>query len=415
VKLMTVHAAKGLEWEVVAVPGLVEKVFPSDKSRSPWTSGAQVLPFDCRGDRDDLPVLGGYQPKDFDTFKQACREDAAAEERRLAYVATTRARRRLWLTGYVWSATRKEPMSASPYLLEARALGEPTVTVTEWCDDCERSDVNPLLAEGVGDVPWPAPPDVGDLRRRRAAAERVESARGQLGLPASLPPSEQAVADEWRRDVALLLDEARRRRVRTIEVALPARLTTSQIVALSRDEDAFAAALARPMPVRPQRQARRGSRFHRWVEELYGAAPLLEPDDLPGAEDDELSDDELAALQRRFLAAGWGDRRPVKVEAPFEMVVGSRLIRGRIDAVYAEGDGGYDVIDYKTGAAPTGKEFESVSLQLSIYRLAWADLAGVDPEAVTAGFLYVRDGEVKRPSKLLSRDELVAMLDGPGR
>jgi DNA helicase-2/ATP-dependent DNA helicase PcrA len=102
----------------------------------------------------------------------------------------------------------------------------------------------------------------------------------------------------------------------------------------------------------------------------------------------------------------------VRVEAPFEMLVGSRLVRGRIDAVYPAGDGRYDVIDFKTGRVPTGTEFEIASLQLSIYRLAWADLAGVDPEAVTAGFLYVREGRVKRPERLLSREQLQEVMDG---
>jgi DNA helicase-2/ATP-dependent DNA helicase PcrA len=162
------------------------------------------------------------------------------------------------------------------------------------------------------------------------------------------------------------------------------------------------------MPVAPVAQARRGSRFHRWVEELYAAAPLLEPDDLPGAEDADISDAELAELQEKFLAAGWGERRPVAVEAPFEMVIGGRLVRGRIDAVYRDDDGGYDVIDYKTGSVP--RDFTSAALQLAIYRLAWADLAGVEPAEVRAGFLYVRTGEVKRPDHLLDRIELDGLL-----
>jgi DNA helicase-2/ATP-dependent DNA helicase PcrA len=181
-------------------------------------------------------------------------------------------------------------------------------------------------------------------------------------------------------------------------------------VALAHDPDAFAAALARPMPSAPVVQARRGSRFHRWVEELYGASPLLEPDDLPGAEDGDVTDAELAGLQERFLAEGWGERRPAAVETPFEMVVGGRLVRGRIDAVYRDGDGGYDVIDYKTGSVP--KDFSTASIQLAVYRLAWADLAGVDPDRVRAGFLYVRTGEVKRPTHLLDRAELDALLAG---
>ncbi len=413
VKLMTVHAAKGLEWDVVAVPGLVDKVFPSDRGRSSWTTGAHVLPFECRGDKDDLPVLAGYTTAEMKAFRDDCRSDADDEERRLAYVAMTRARHRLWLSAYVWSPSRRDAVAVSTFLDEVRRLGADVATVTTWCDDPEPAAANPLFADGIADVSWPALPDRAEQDRRRSAADLVEQARDQLGLARVLTGAAAQTAQQWQRDARLLVEEARRRRVRTIDVAVPGRLTTSQIVALAKDEDGFARALARPMPTQPQRQARRGSRFHQWVEQLYGASPLLEPDDLPGAEDDELSDDELAALQQRFLADGWGDRRPLKVEAPFEMVVGSRLIRGRIDAIYAGEDGGYDVIDYKTGAVPSGKDFEAASLQLSIYRLAWADLAGVDPQAVTAGFLYVRENLLKRPERLLSRDELRVMLDGP--
>jgi DNA helicase II / ATP-dependent DNA helicase PcrA len=146
------------------------------------------------------------------------------------------------------------------------------------------------------------------------------------------------------------------------------------------------------------------------VETLYGATPLLEPDDLPGAGDADVSDDELAALQAKFLADGWAERRPVAVEQPFELVVGGRLVRGRIDAVYPRDGGGYDVIDYKTGSVP--KDFAAASLQLSVYRLAWAELHDVDPADVDAGFLYVRTGVLKRPDKLLTRDELAHLFTG---
>ena len=96
-------------------------------------------------------------------------------------------------------------------------------------------------------------------------------------------------------------------------------------------------------------------------------------------------------------------------------MIGGRLVRGRIDAVYAAeggapGDDGFDVIDYKTGAVPA--DFAAASLQLSVYRLAWADLRGVDPERVSAGFLYVRTGMLKRPDRLLSRDDLAALFSG---
>jgi DNA helicase-2/ATP-dependent DNA helicase PcrA len=91
-------------------------------------------------------------------------------------------------------------------------------------------------------------------------------------------------------------------------------------------------------------------------------------------------------------------------------VLDGRLVRGRIDAVYDRPQGGFDVIDYKTGSVP--RDFAAASMQLSVYRLAWADLAGVDPAEVDAGFLYVRTGTLKRPDRLLSREELAALVGG---
>jgi DNA helicase II / ATP-dependent DNA helicase PcrA len=171
------------------------------------------------------------------------------------------------------------------------------------------------------------------------------------------------------------------------------------------------------MPMPPAPAARQGTSFHSWIEQRFGGGrALLGPDDLPGASDESMAmpGDDLRALQDAFLATSWAAREPFKVEVAFELVINDVLVRGRIDAVYRRPDGGFDVIDYKTGRRPSGESALNAAIQLACYREAWSDIAGVAVEEVTAGFLYVREGEagLVRPP-LLSRKELGELLAIP--
>src|SRR5262249_8086511 len=92
VNLLTIHKARGLGWPVVFVPGLATQprasLFP-DVSRQPNpVTRAEALPFELRGDRALLPVFTGK----IRDFRDELRARAMEEERRLAYVALTRAR-----------------------------------------------------------------------------------------------------------------------------------------------------------------------------------------------------------------------------------------------------------------------------------------------------------------------------------
>ena len=217
---------------------------------------------------------------------------------------------------------------------------------------------------------------------------------------------------EWQREVDQLLDELAASSAAVRDVVLPRTLSASQVVALADDPEGFARSLARPMPRRPSQAARKGTAFHAWVEHLFEAKPLFDTDDLAGAADDLWSDDvegpALAELQASFSAGPYGDVAPFAVEAPFELVVAGRLLRGRIDAVYRT-DSGYDVVDYKTGLKPSNPR--AVALQLAIYRLAWAGICGVPVDQVGAAFLYVRTGQLVRP-ELASAQEIAALLSG---
>jgi DNA helicase II / ATP-dependent DNA helicase PcrA len=196
-------------------------------------------------------------------------------------------------------------------------------------------------------------------------------------------------------------------------VPLPSSLSATSLARLRDDPDRLAADLARPMPRRPSPSARFGTRFHAWVEARFGQQELMDPDELPGRGDADIDDDDdLRELIGLFEKGEFADRTPVAVEPPFALVLAGQVVRGRIDAVYAlpadgSDHGGYLVVDWKTNRQQTADP-----LQLAIYRVAWAELAGVPVEQVRAAFYYVRTGELVEPPASVGRTELERLVAG---
>ncbi len=457
-KLATVHAAKGLQWAAVFVPGLSGgshgHVFPAKpKLTTRWSENPRLLPFGLRGDAADLPVLGGLDAGSLASFTSACADRELAEERRLAYVAATRAAFWLGCTGYWWGdgVSRLGP---SVFLEEVRAACEAGAgTVAAWAGAPAEDAENPALAEPVT-ASWPAAPsgsrheavrEAGDLVAEAMAAAAGPGGAGPGGAgpggagpggagpggagpggagpggagpdEAGLSPEERAQVGAWGRDADLLLAErAQRRGDEAVTVGLPRRLPVSSLVTVARDPAALARQVRRPMPQPPAPSAHRGTEFHRWLEQRFGPQRLIDPGDLLGAADsgDEPDDWALAELRERFKAGEWADRWPFEVEVPFETLIGDRLVRGRIDAVFADApDGRFDVVDWKTGRVPdSADEKQAVAVQLAAYRLAWAALAGVPVADVRAAFYYVRDDVTVRPADLLDKAGLAGLIEG---
>ena len=398
VKVLTVHRAKGLEWEVVFLPGLAGTVFPADRVTGNWLRTAAALPYPLRGDANALPQLAHVDHKEIAGFADSLREQQRLAEDRLAYVAVTRARQLLLASSHTWAETLSRPRPPSDYFTALCGAADAVLLPDEL------PQTNPLLSSDAR-ADWPTAGSGADFESRRRAADTVRSARRARESAGSYPTAEGldadavALADGWRRNAeALIAAAAEDARLR--DDVRPDYLSVTGLARLGRDPDGFLADTRRPMP-RPVSEAQRwGIGFHSWLEDRFrGAAPLLadEPDL-------ELAGSDFEKLRAGFEAGPYAQLVPLAVEFPFTLVLGGRLVRGRIDAVFPGPDGRPQVVDWKTGDARRADP-----VQLACYRLAWAELNGLAPDEVDAVFYDLASGAVLRPERLPDRDGLEAI------
>lgn len=118
----------------------------------------------------------------------------------------------------------------------------------------------------------------------------------------------------------------------------------------------------------------------------------------------------LESLKATFLASDWANRIPAYLEVPVETRIGPVVVRGRIDAVFRNSTGAWDLVDWKTGRRPPAGALKAKSIQLAAYRLAWSRLKGVPLDQVQAAFFYVGDNSVVRPHDLSTAAELEEIL-----
>ena len=409
VQVLTIHGSKGLEWDAVAVPRLVEGALPArpQEGSSGWL-GFGRLPYEFRGDAEELPQLAWRGNADqkgvvdaIDAYKEQVRSRNEDEERRLTYVALTRARHDLLVSGSWWAGGVK-PTEPSRYL---RDLVEAGIVDPEAVPDRTVHEEDPLGEDGATQT-WPHVPFGQRGARVLAAADRVRNAN-------------PGAAGRFAAEIDLLLAERQARRSARHAVAVPHRVPASGFKDYLAEPAAVAERLRRPMPERPYRATRLGTLFHRWVEQRAGSGGSLETLDLWDGERDldadevvdasadaAVTDDDarrLAAFQATFARSRWAGRTPIEVEREIHIPFLGHSVICKLDAVY-EIDGRAEVVDWKTGKAPSGADdLAARQLQLALYRVAYAEFTGRPLDEVDAVFYFVADDLEVRPTELLDR------------
>ncbi len=275
----------------------------------------------------------------------------------------------------------------------------------------------------------PYPGDRGPGRRAavESGAALVRVAEAALAasadqLPFDLRPPLPGRPGEWRADVDRLLAERERllaaRHGSTVE--LPAQLSVSQLVELDRDPASSPARIRRPVPRAPAPWARRGTRFHTWLEQRWNAQTLLDVDELPGAADETAEDRTSTSCARRSSAASGPTRTPAQVEVPFEMALGESGSAGRCCAggwTPCSGGRGRLVRRRLEDRTPTDR-CRRRGRGRAARRLPPGLGAPVRPPGrrdlhrVRAAFHYVRSDETVEPAHLLDADGLRALIAG---
>ncbi|MCP4308007.1 MAG: ATP-dependent helicase [bacterium] len=379
VVLLTIHRAKGLEWETVFLPALTEGVFPvkggamDDPIRLP-----RFVPYELRL---EAPVPIGLED---DERKQALRHVRDRQEWRAAYVGITRAKLRLYLTGAHWHGGATNPRPPSPVLVAtANTAG---LEINQRVEDPGERPISLSIVSSIG-APDPLFPD--------GWRQALRSTTANADWPRQLVTGDDVPYDAAVNQMQMILDD------------LPAPPTSPEsskgidtsvtgLVTMAGCPQRFYWSEVERLPRRNAAAMRRGVKVHRLIE-LHGRGemPLEElAEDLYDVTESDVPAQGGPDPYQVYLNSRFASLKPRYVEAPIDIHLSSGRVRGRIDAVYEPSPGVWEIVDFKSGR---NRSNPVAMVQLEAYAIAAADgaLATNLPETISATFAYLGSGHLE--------------------
>jgi ATP-dependent helicase/nuclease subunit A len=372
VRLLTIHAAKGLEYKVVIVADAGRDV------GGPRGPDEIVALSDGRfGFRMVHPTRGWREPVfGWEEVKDAAEEQEAEERLRLYYVAMTRAIDRLIVSGAIDPERAADRQTPIGWVLERLQAQDVIVSADEAPVELERGDARFVLTvaryepEAAISADEPAAVEVEDGEAQLALFDEIPIGRARLGI--ELPELAEIPAPP--------LHDVRR-------------LSYSALALFERCSYRFFAERVLGLPPRERASVEQaydgglaateiGDAVHRLLE----LVPLADPATPPRAEldttvrgwyplvtDDEL--DRIAGFVDAYCASPMAARlaalRDAAVERPFTFEHDGVLIRGRLDVHWQDGERAL-VVDYKSNALEGREPAEIVDAEYRLQRLVYA-------------------------------------------
>lgn len=385
VSLVTVHRAKGLEWEVVAVPGVTHENFPGRAQMHPDPDRqASIIPIEYR-----LDSLYADMPGDPKDRTEYLREKNMSQEWRVAYVAATRAKSLLMVSGAYWyghpetTVNPKEPsalfelVDAHPNTVSTgRDREPPRPELLRYDDDAASPD--PVFPNGWLDA----------LRESVVDSDAILRLAEKLDIEEATTASAQA----WTGRLFDLPDEL------TAEAeAEPLTVSVTGMVTYAGCPKQFYWSEIDRLPRKRNPAAVAGTEVHRRIE-------LLQKGNIPFEEVsreiyDTPDQDHRQGAYQNFLSSRFADEQAARVEAPFTLEINDALrVRGRIDALY-DAEGTWEIVDFKSGA-PSDDPARMVQLEAYTVACDEVDFGLTPSTSMSVTFAYLGGGVTEESTEV---------------
>ena len=339
VRIMTIHASKGLEFKHVFVVNLIDQRFPTNAKND-------AIPF----------------PEGLGLEEASEKEAHLEEERRLFYVAMTRAKKGLYLTSAEdYGGARKRKISR--FLLEL-GFDPPQSHPQEF--ELFDEDLGPLEASSETTVKFAIPKQFSFTQ---LAAFRSCPLQYKFAHILKVP-----VMGKWTFSYGKTMHNT----LQEFFSVWLARSETSDAVpvTLKELEEIYA---------------------HCWQDDWF----------VNDRQREEYRSQGLASLKNFYKKTKKNPPKPHSIEQPFTIKLGDVVLKGRIDRM-DHFEGGVEIIDYKTGKPKTAKTISKEDKeQLLLYQLAVRDVLGLNPTRLT--YHYLEDNS--QVSFLGTGEQLLALQD----